>query len=217
MIRSSREKKKENRGVNYQRNENKIFKASKVLDFQSKKTQWVFSIIGWKKGLMQGTLFWKDPAREQIIYKADYIQNYIQKQIIYKGPEIRMVKKFSTIWWWYSSAFIVLRESWFPAYNPSSNKRTSQDSKADPIKCAFLAPCFEKAAVGSALPNEDVNQKNRKTWNLGITDNKTNESKGNLKDDCKGKLKTILENSLESNPSMWKWRWEVVWEKCNKW
>ena len=77
-------KKKENRGVNYQRNENKIFKASKVLDFQSKKTQWVFSIIGWKEGLMQGTLFWKDPAREQIIYKArlytklftkaDYIQ-----------------------------------------------------------------------------------------------------------------------------------------------
>lgn len=98
-----------------------------------------------------------------------------------------------------SSASIVLRESWFPAYNPSSNKTTSQDSKADLKKMCLPEPCFEKAAVGSALPNEDVNQKNRKTWNLGITDNKTDESKGNLKADCKGKLKTIVENSLEQS------------------
>lgn len=108
-----------------------------------------------------------------------------------------MVKKFSTVWWWYSSAFIVLRESWFPAYNPGSNKTISQDSKADLKKCAFLAPCFEKAAVGSALPNEDVNQKKQEDLESRITDNKTDESKGNLKADCKAKLKAIVENSLE--------------------
>ena len=51
--------------------------------------------------------------------------------------------------------------------------------------------------MGSALPNEDVNQKKQEDLESRITDNKTDESKGNLKADCKAKLKAIVENSLE--------------------
>ena len=37
--------------------------------------------------------------------------------------------------------------------------------------------------MGSALPNEDVNQKKQEDLESRITDNKTDESKGNLKAD----------------------------------